>query len=32
MWMLGANHQNELRNPVGELLGGLEEQRGMATS
>jgi hypothetical protein len=31
MWMLGANHQTELRNPSGELAEGLEELRGTAT-
>jgi hypothetical protein len=28
MWMLGANHQTELGDPVGELAKGLEEWRG----
>jgi hypothetical protein len=30
--MLGAKDKTELRNPVGELAEGLEEQRGIATS
>jgi hypothetical protein len=31
MWVLGTNHQTELRNMVEELAEGLEEQRGIAT-
>jgi hypothetical protein len=31
MWMIVANHQTELRDPVRELEEGLEEQRGIAT-
>jgi hypothetical protein len=31
IWMLGANHQTKL-NLVGELVGGLEEQKWIATS
>jgi hypothetical protein len=31
MWMLGANHQVEPGNLVGELAEGLEKQRGVAT-
>ena len=31
MWMLGVNHQTELKDPVGELAKGLEEPRGIAT-
>jgi hypothetical protein len=27
--MLGANHQTELRDPVGELAEGMREQRGL---
>jgi hypothetical protein len=30
-WKLRANNQNELREPVGELAEGLEEQRVIAT-
>ena len=31
MWVLGVNHQTELGETVGELVGRLEEQRGIAT-
>jgi hypothetical protein len=30
MWMLEANHETELRDPVGKLVERLEEQRGTA--
>jgi hypothetical protein len=29
MWMLGAYHQTELRDPMRELAEGLEELRGL---
>jgi len=31
MWMLGANPQTELKDPVGEAVEGLEQLRGIET-